>query len=192
MALITFGLRCPQHVSDPLCLPRPQMRSPDLPRALQKCFAVACLGPGSGTAAEEKYGTLPFCSGSLSSLTLRGSFRSQELGCRDDSGTRLRSYFLPDLLLPNARSATSDSRTPACATSFVATSGPLLMHKVAWGTEHTSRGRVGGTVVKGALNPRCCRESAHVLYVFLGSVPLVSNERCECKICICFLCQEPT
>ncbi|KAM7301660.1 hypothetical protein ISCGN_017179 [Ixodes scapularis] len=52
-----------------------------------------------------------FCCRSFSGVTVHGSFGSQELGTYDDSDTRVCSGFLPQLLRPTARIATSDSMT---------------------------------------------------------------------------------
>lgn len=135
-----------------VCVPRPRMRSPDLPRALQKCFAVACLGPGGDTAAEEKCDMLPFCFGSPSSSTLCRSFRSQELRRRDVVLILLAGFSTTDRQECDIR----QQDAPACATSFVVTSGPLLMHR-RHGAPNTPGGDAfRGTVVKGALDPRCC------------------------------------
>lgn len=62
-----------------------------------------CRSSGGGC------GRPPICCMSLFSLTFHGKFNSQELGCHDDGDTRIRSYFLPELLHQTIRIATSDS-----------------------------------------------------------------------------------
>ncbi|CAN8003596.1 unnamed protein product [Ixodes pacificus] len=128
MALITFGVRCPQHVSDP-CVYRGLECGHLTSRGRAEVFC--CCLPWSwrwySSGREIRHAPVLL----RVAFQLDTPWKPQQPGV----GTSRRQWHSPSLVL-SAGSSTTDRQecnirqqdTPARATSFVVNSGPLLTH----------------------------------------------------------------
>lgn len=92
----------------PVRLPQPQMRSPDpedVAEVFYCCLSRSWWSYSSGGEMQHA----PVLLWVTFQLDTPWNLQQQKLGRRNDGGTRLRSYFLPDLQ-PTAGIATCDSK----------------------------------------------------------------------------------